>query len=361
MPAKSIESRPLTRDLRRDLRVPYGLRLLDPQRIETVVPLPGKPQAGDVALARVEKIGRNTRLELANGRPCTLHVGDLLAVVFGNRYATMQFEGYARADGDSCDLLSMGGLCGLVESRHAAVPESSKLRLLGALGDREGRPLTLRSFALPPPPRTAAPPRVVVVCGSSMDAGKTHAASSVIKGLRKVADGVAGIKLTGTAAGRDTWSMLDAGACAALDFIDGGHPSTYLLGLKELLDLHTHLLGHAADRGAAWAVVEIADGLLQGETGALLRSPAFTRTVDAWLFAAGDPLAALSGVQLLRSWGIQPAGVAGLVTMSPLGMREVTEAIDLRCFTAADLQGGALNSLLADLAGADRATHAGAA
>src|SRR5256886_12837202 len=33
--------------------------------------------------------------------------GDLLAVVFGNRYATRQFEGYARADGEDCDLLSM--------------------------------------------------------------------------------------------------------------------------------------------------------------------------------------------------------------------------------------------------------------
>ena len=79
-----------------------------------------------------------------------------MAAVFGNRYATMQFEGYARSNGDSCDLLSMGGLCGLVESRHAAIPEASKLRLLGALGDREGRALRMRSFALPPPLLAAA-------------------------------------------------------------------------------------------------------------------------------------------------------------------------------------------------------------
>ena len=66
-----------------------------------------------------------------------------------------------------------------------------------------------------------------------MDAGKTHTASSIIAGLRRGGIPAAGIKLTGTAAGRDTWSMLDAGACAALDFIDGGHPSTYLLGIKD--------------------------------------------------------------------------------------------------------------------------------
>jgi hypothetical protein len=357
----AAESRPLTREEKTLMRVPYAARHVEPELFETLLPVPAKPRAGDLALARLERIGKNARLELANGRPANLHVGDLLAVVFGNRYATNQFEGYARANGDSCDLLSMGGLCGIVESRHAGVPDSSKLRLLGALGDREGRPLVLRSFSLPPALRTPKRPRIVVVCGSSMDAGKTHTASSTIAGLRKLGQGVAGIKLTGTAAGRDTWSMLDAGACTALDFIDGGYPSTYLLGLRELLELHAHLTSLAADRGASWAVVEIADGILQGETAALLRSPEFTETVDAWLFAAGDPLAALSGAQLLRSWGIEPAGITGRITMSPLAMREVTAATNLQCFSSPDLQAGLFNALFAEGAGDALANSAGAA
>jgi hypothetical protein len=131
-------------------------------------------------LARVEKIGKNATLELANGRRCTLHEGDLLAVVFGNRYATLQFEGYARANGDCCDLLSMGGLCGLVESKHAKAPEPSKLRLLSALGDVNGSSLNLRDFALAPLTQPKRP-NVVVVCGTSMDAGKTHTVMSLIR------------------------------------------------------------------------------------------------------------------------------------------------------------------------------------
>ena len=332
---------------RHDIRIPYALRHVDPARLQKVVPLTSEPRAGDLALARVEKIGKNTRLELANGRACSLYVGDFAAVVFGNRYATMQFEGYARADGDRCDLLSMGGLCGLVESRHVSVPDSSKLRLMGRFADDRGRPLVLRSFALPSPDRKRDVLNVVVVCGSSMDAGKTHTASSVISGLRAHTDRVVGIKLTGTAAGRDTWSLLDAGACAALDFVDGGYASTYRVPLDELLDLHQFLLGHAAQRGATWAVVEIADGLLQAETAALLQSPTFVDTVDAWLFAAGDPLAALSGVAMLRGWGIEPLGVGGRVTMSALAMREVTNALGVPVFTAGALQEGALNGRLA--------------
>src|SRR5215510_655615 len=119
----------LTAEMRSALRVPYALR-----RAEC-------PQPGDIVAARLEKIGKNTRLELASGRTCTLREGDLLAVVFGNRYATEQFEGYARCDGELCDLLSMGGVCGLVTSRHEKIPEPSKLRQLGALGDAQGRPL----------------------------------------------------------------------------------------------------------------------------------------------------------------------------------------------------------------------------
>jgi hypothetical protein len=355
-------ARPLTREQKERMRIPYAARHVGVHWFETLLPVPTHPRAGDIALARLERIGKNARIELANGRPCTLHVGDLLVVVFGNRYATNQFEGYARVDGEACDLLSMGGLCGMVESRHASVPDSSKLRLLGALGDRDGRPLTLRSFSLAPAPRNARRPRVLVVCGSSMDAGKTHTASSAIAGLKRLGESVAGIKLTGTAAGRDTWSMLDAGACVALDFVDGGYPSTYLLELEQLLDLHAHLIGNAAERGASWAVVEIADGILQGETAALLRSPRFTETVDAWLFAAGDPLAALAGAQVLRGWGIEPAGITGRVTMSPLAMREVTAATNLPCFTAPDLHAGVINALLSEIAGGGLAAEsAGAA
>ena len=124
--------RRLTDEVRGTLRLPYALRRVPETRLASLLPWAAPPQEGDLALARLEQIGKNTGLELPDGRRCTLHEGDLLAVVFGNRYATEQFEGYAGADGDRCDLLSMGGLCGLAKSKHARVPEPTKLRLLGA-------------------------------------------------------------------------------------------------------------------------------------------------------------------------------------------------------------------------------------
>jgi hypothetical protein len=340
----------LTGELKNSMRISYALRCVPENNFATLLPFLPSPQRGDIALARLEKIGKNAILELASGRRCTLHDGDLLAVVFGNRYATLQFEGYARRDGDSCDLLSMGGLCGLVESKHAKAADPSKLRLLGTLGNKDGVSLSLNDFALRPLDLPVQP-RIVVVCGTSMDAGKTHTSMSLIMGLRQRGDRVAGIKLTGTATGKDTWNMLDAGACVALDFIDGGFPSTYGCSLDELLNLHHLLTSRAAGAGASWIVIEIADGLLQGETYALLRSSRFTGTVDAWVFATGDALGAVGGIQILRDCGISPIAISGVATMSSLAIKEIQGVIELPCLTAKELQSGGLNARLTEVSG----------
>jgi hypothetical protein len=336
----------LTDELLREARIPYALRRVPVAAFGTLLPLDtDRVEAGRVALAEVTKIAKNAHLELSNGRRCALHEGDVIGVVFGNRYATLQFEGYAGHDAERCDLLSMGGLCGLIKSKHARVPDPTRLRLLGALGDDDRCPLRLRDFRLPPVVGRAAT-RSIVVCGSSMDAGKTHTVMSLILGLQRTGARVAGIKLTGTATGKDTWNMLDAGACVALDFVDGGYPSTYLCSVDELFSLYGLLVGHARAAGADWVVVEIADGLLQQETAALLRHAGFRNAVDTWMFAAGDPMAAESGALMLRRLGIEPIGMSGVMSMSALCIREAEGATGIRCYTADELQSGILNDSL---------------
>ena len=339
--------RPLTEHVRRAIRVSYALRRVPESSFHCLLPRPEPPNIGDIVLARVESIGKNTALDISTGRRCGLHKGDLIAVVFGNRYATLQFEGYARSDGDRCDLLSVGGLCGLVRSKHESIPEPSKLRLEGALGGANGLPLRLQNFAIPEVPRVGlGRPRIVVVLGTSMDVGKTYTARSVILGLQRHGIRVAGVKLTGTAAGRDTFTMLDAGACAVLDFIDGGLPSTYRCSLTELLNLYRLLVDHAASQDAAWVAVEIADGIIQGETAALLASTRFASTVDAWLLAANDALGVVGAVGMLRGMGITPLAVSGLVSRSALSRREVELATKIPCLAASELEEGALNAKL---------------
>lgn len=347
----------LSDEMKEFMRIPYALRHVPRENIACLLPVPGIVQPGDIVLARLERIGKNSGLELPTGRRCALHEGDLMAVVFGNRYATHQFEGYAQIDGDRCHMLSMGGLCGMVASKHTSVAEPTKLRVLGAIGDAQALPLNLRQFALAPQ-RAVERPGVIVVCGSSMDSGKTYTTMSLIVGLRRQGIRVAGIKLTGTAAGRDVWSMADAGACVALDFIDGGWPSTYMCALDDLLSLYHVLIDQAAAKGAAWAVIEIADGLFQRETAALLQSPRFTSTVSAWVLAASEPMSAATGVTMLRNWDIEPVAISGVTSMSPLGIQETEEATGLPCLTAKKLQAGDLNARLIQTAQAQDTSEA---
>src|SRR5438128_11228012 len=123
----------LTEEVKGSIRISYALRRLPGDRIASVLPCPDCPQAGDIVLAELEKIGKNASLELPNGRRCNLHEGDRLAVVVGNRYATMQFESDVRADGRGCDLLAMAGVCGLVASNHSSVATPRTLRLSGPM------------------------------------------------------------------------------------------------------------------------------------------------------------------------------------------------------------------------------------
>lgn len=337
----------LSEETKLRMKVAYVARRVPPAALHTQLAVPSNPSPGDVVLARVEKIGKNTSLELVEGRRSTLHEGDLVVVAFGNRYATLQFEGYARLDGDRCDLLSMGGLCGLVESKHDSVSEPSKLRILGAIGDEKGRPVRLSDHALSPAlsPRQAAP-RVIGVLGTSMDAGKTYTVRSSVLGLRKQGLRVAAIKLTGTASGRDRFSMLDAGATPALDFIDAGQPSTYLCSTKALMDIYGILVSQATAQRADCIVIELADGLVQRETTALMTNPRFIGSVNAWLLAANDAPGAAGAVSILKAWGITPLAITGNASRSALVRQEVEAATGIACVPAADIETGELNTQL---------------
>lgn len=337
----------LSEETRERMKVSYAARRVPHAALYAQLAVPANPASGDVVLARVEKIGKNTTLELVEGRRCTLHEGDLVVVVFGNRYATLQFEAYARTDGDQCDLLSMGGLCGLVESKHDSVSDPSKLRILGAIGDETGNPVRLSDYSLSPvlSPRRAAP-RVIGVCGTSMDAGKTYSVRSAVLGLRTQGLRVAAIKLTGTASGRDRYSMLDAGATPALDFIDAGHPSTYLCPINELMDIYGILVSQATAQRADCIVIELADGLVQRETTALMTNPRFVGSVNAWLLAANDAPGAAGAVSILKTWGIIPLAITGNASRSALVRQEVEAATGIACMPATDIETGELNPQL---------------
>jgi hypothetical protein len=69
-------------------------------------------------------------------------------------------------------------------------------------------------------------------------------------------------------------------------------------------------------------VLEVADGVYQGETAHLLRSAVFAERVDGLLFAAADAVGAAGAVSHLGDLDVPLIAISGVITISPLASRE---------------------------------------
>lgn len=295
------------------------------------------PKAGDMVLASVLSVGQHTRLESLQGRRMHLYEGDEIVVAYGERYAPDQFEATIPQDLSPCDLVASGGVAAQMISRHPSIRRPTRIDPIGLLSNDVGTPINLSQFALPDRGLPTSRPRIVAVVGSSMNAGKTTTASSLIHGLTRAGLKVEAAKLTGTGSGPDVWSMLDAGARTVLDFTDMGHASTAGLGFDVVERTALSLIAHCCAKAPDIVVLELADGLLQRETSALLEVEAFRYAVDGFIFASGDALGALAGKEWLERRGHRLLGISGQLSASPLARREAERALGLRVFTKAAL------------------------
>lgn len=286
---------------------------------------------GDLVLGRVDAIGAHKRLQLASGRPSGLYVGDLVVAACGARYAPDQFEGVAAISPKGADLLAGGGVLGAMRSRNGRMASPTVVAPLGLLTGADGAAINVAGYALPFQPRPDLP--AIAVVGASMNAGKTTAAASLAHGLTRAGFRVAALKATGTGAFGDYNAYLDAGAAYVADFVDAGMASTYMEPPERIAQATDALLAGAAEAGCDLAIVELADGVYQRETAALLAEPGFRDVFSGFLYAVGDALAAKGGTDVLSRLGVRPAGLTGLIGRSPLAISEAEAATGLEVLT----------------------------
>jgi len=292
-----------------------------------------QPLAGDMALFEVLSIGKHQRIQGVSGINHSLMKGDTLMLAFGARYASAQFEGYV-PDGirEEYHILGQGGVVGEVATAHAKFRSvgPTRLRLIGYAVDRNGKVLNTHYQAHPRPVSLSRKnPMTILSIGSSMDSGKTTTAAYLCNGFYKAGKRVAFIKLTGTTYSKDAQLAADLGAVISLDFSHFGFPSTYMYDTGTLTDLFGHLMLEVQQAAPDVVVIEIADGLLQRETAALLQHRPFMRQIDHVVFSSGDSLGMLGGLTVMEEMGIQPTALSGLITASPLLMAEACAHTDL--------------------------------
>lgn len=302
------------------------------------------------------------------GRQVKVHSGDILAGTLGTRRALRGYAGVVPeriAVGDTIEVLNLGGILGRCTSANPDIGLPFQAEVLGAvltfpeLGDRVGRPADIRQGAVTPGDTLECAVPVVYVAGTCMNAGKTVAATELVRGLTRAGLRVAACKLTGVSLMRDTLSMLDAGATAALTFNDAGVATTHAgVTVAVARGIFNRL---ASGRGGRPDVIvaELGDGIL-GEYGVqdILREPGLSALGAAWVMAAPDPVAAWGADQLFRhEFRLPITVITGPVTDNEVGREYVGTQLGLRSFNALRDPAGLVGVVREALAG--RAAPAG--
>jgi hypothetical protein len=299
--------------------------------MRTVVDSTDLPRAGDLLLLKVLRSGTHTMIEARDCLRTHIPPGSELVGVLGHYYTTDSYEGYVPTRlGDDCDLLAVSGVCGEVFSHPNSTAMPTRLRVLGAIGDAEGRPLNTRSFALPPRSGISQA-QVTLVVGSSLNFGCTKLVGSLARGMLLRGRRVGVVRLTGAASSWDERYFISCGADPVLDFTHMGYPSTYMLSLDELLGIYSALIDHMHAAQLDEIIVELADGIFQRETRMLLDHGLFRARIDHAVFAASDSLAADCGARRLALAGYPLRAISGTVAQSPVLLREVEAVTGYPC------------------------------
>jgi len=290
---------------------------------------------------REDKSTYNT-IEDVGGRMVSLRAGDVLAGTLGTRRALRGYAGVVPptvTTGDTLEVLNLGGILGRCTSENPDIGPPFRAEVLGAiltfpeLGDRVGRPAHIRDLAVPPADRLESAVPVVYVAGTCMNAGKTVAATELVRGLARSGLRVAAAKLTGVSLMRDALSMQDAGAITALTFNDVGVASTHA-GVT--VSTAKGIFNRLAQGKPDVIVAELGDGIL-GEYGVqdILHDAELVRVGAAYVMAAPDPVACWGAAELMqREYGLPITAITGPATDNEVGNAYITAELGLAAHNA---------------------------
>ncbi|MEA2206094.1 MAG: hypothetical protein QOE77_2870 [Blastocatellia bacterium] len=295
---------------------------LNLSRVVGFVQSNGAPVAGDVVVVRaITDSATYNMLELPTGRLAKINPGDVLIGVLGRRRALKGFVGDVPetiAAGDQLHLLNMGGVIGRCTGHHSSLSDAIRVEVLGLVCDEKGDVANISDRAMPG--RTSLGPTapLVIIAGTSMNSGKTFAATELIQHATRSGLRVAAGKLSGIACLRDTFNMSDHGAVATASFLDCGLPST--VGAGDLAPIAKAIIARLNESSPDVIVLELGDGILGGyAVDSILDDSEVREATAAVVFCATDYVGGWGGIELLRRRGIEIDLMAGSVTDSQMG------------------------------------------
>jgi dethiobiotin synthetase len=280
------------------------------------------PRAGDaIAVRALTDSATYNMLELPTGRLAKINPGDVIIGVLGRRRALKGFVGDVPQSvkaGDQLHLLNLGGVIGYCTGHHSSLGDAIKVEVIGVVCDENGRALNLADAALPLRSTLGETAPIIMIAGTSMNSGKTYAATELIKQATRAGLRVAAGKLSGVACLRDTLNMADHGAVATASFLDCGLPSTVDIG--DLSPVAKTIISRLNESSPDLIVIELGDGILGGySVESIFDDLELRAQTAAVIFCASDYVGAWGGLELLRKRGIEIDVISGSVTDSQMG------------------------------------------
>ena len=295
-------------------------------------PIPAK-QGTVLAVRVLDTKTVYNKLEDLHGRTMPVHAGDLVAGVLGAREALRGYAGRIPEKvekGDILHLLNMGGVIGECTSVNPDVGAPCRVEVLGAvmnfprLGDRVGVPANIFPGSVPlveSLPEKVPP--TLFVAGTCMHAGKTSAASILIREATRRGLKVGATKVTGVALRRDALEMRDHGAVEAITFADVGFSSTANM---DVANIAKSCIAKLAEQPLDLIVMELGDGIM-GSYGvdSVLFDDELRNIPKAMMMAANDPVGAWGAVKWLEDRDWTPTLITGPATDNDSGSRAIRD------------------------------------
>jgi hypothetical protein len=198
------------------------------------------------------------------------------------------------------------------------------LEVIGMACDENGNVLNIGDACLAPRARLGETAPIVMIAGTSMNSGKTCAATELIKQATRAGLRVAAGKLSGVACLRDTLNMSDHGAIATASFLDCGLPST--VDVEDLAPTAKAIIAKLNEANPDLIVIELGDGILGGySVDTVFADVELLEATAALVFCASDYVGAWGGIELLRRRGVEVDVISGSVTDSRMGEDYVKE------------------------------------
>lgn len=313
---------------------------------EMLLPYDRAPKPGDSVLVRVSKLGHMRVLENLRGCerpnycPRELILGSLIWAVFGSRcgirLGKVNVPTFAAS---TVHLHAQGGLVGMMEHHVVENQPPTEVQVLGYLGSSERQILNTREFGpdISAEPQEQGGRRTIIVVGSDTDAGKTQACRAIITALFKAGREVVAAKATGVAFAQDV-ALFYPQAHFVTDFVNHGVESTIGLGEHAAVSLfhrvRNELIANSGEQ--AVCVIELADGIINPETRAILADATVRETTTQVVFASAGVMAAMTGASILRQLGYEKPIFSGRLFNSGVGREQAIEHIspDVRYFNS---------------------------